>query len=113
MVFPQMNLVGSVPTPYIYDDRASIKDIAEQMMVAYKMGRAERKRRGKLGREWVISDESMMSAKHMSENFMKYMGTAIEQFKPRKRFEIMNTDEFSEEIAGPKGIYNPITKTWD
>ncbi len=71
-VFPSNHsLVGSVPTPYIFDDRAEPHDIAEQIMKVYrlKMDRPDLyKMICKHAYEWVISDESMMTARKMSEN---------------------------------------------
>ena len=49
-LWPQMNLQGSPATPYIYDSRASVSQIANQLKVWYDLGREERKRRGQFGR---------------------------------------------------------------
>jgi glycosyltransferase involved in cell wall biosynthesis len=46
-VFPSnMSLQGSVPTPYIFDDRADFRDAADAIMKVYELGSEERKRRG-------------------------------------------------------------------
>ena len=70
-VFPSnISLVGTVPTPYIYDDRCSPEDVAEAINYWYSMNKSERKKRGQLGRKWVTSKESGMSSKNMCNNFV-------------------------------------------
>jgi glycosyltransferase involved in cell wall biosynthesis len=51
-VFPSsISIQGSVPTPYIFDDRVDFKDAADAIMKVYELGAEERKRRGDLARE--------------------------------------------------------------
>ena len=109
-LFPQQNMVGSVPTPYIYDTRASIKDIITCLSECYNMGSEERKRRGMEGHKWVTSDESMMSARKMGENMIKYINILFEKWTPRKRMELINSK--IKEIQTPAGVYNPLTEQW-
>ena len=40
------------------------------------------------GHEFVMSDDAMMSAKAMSQNFIDHMDKSFEEFKPRKKFDI-------------------------
>ena len=62
-VFPSnISMVGSVPTPYIFDDRCSPEDVAIALEQVYSLGKQERDRRGLKAREWATSDESGMSA---------------------------------------------------
>jgi hypothetical protein len=111
-LFPQLNIVGSVPTPYIYDSRADIKDITQALIDCYNMGREERKRRGMKGREWVMSDESMMSSKWMCKNMITYIDGMFANWKPRKRFEMIDTkiDGKKEKVAS--GVWNGLKKEW-
>lgn len=109
-LYPHLNIVGSVPTPYIYDSRVDIKDIIEQIQYCYNLGREERNRRGLLGREWCMSDESKMSAKSMCENVIKCIDAVFEKFEPRVPFELINTK--IKKVEGPSGVYDPLTKTW-
>ena len=46
----------------------------------------ERKRCGKLGHEFVMSDDASMSATAMSNLFIEHMDTTFEKWTPRKRF---------------------------
>tara|TARA_R110002020_G_scaffold65082_6_gene172079 strand:- start:580 stop:1974 length:1395 start_codon:yes stop_codon:yes gene_type:complete len=82
------SLQGSIPTPYIYDDRPRSEDFADVIKEWYDMGAEERQRCGKLGHEFVMSDESMMSATAMSNNFISHMDTAFDKWTPRKRYTI-------------------------
>ena len=80
------SLQGSIPTPYIYDDRPRSEDFADALKEWYDMGDDERKRCGKLGHEFVMSDDASMSATAMSNLFIEHMDTAFEKWAPRKRF---------------------------
>jgi len=82
------SLQGSIPTPYIYDDRPRSDDCADALKQWYDMGAEERERRGKLGNEFVMRDDIMMSAEAMSDNFISQMDNAFDKWKPRKRFEL-------------------------
>ena len=82
------SLQGSIPTPYIYDDRPRSEDFADALKEWYDMGDDERKRCGKLGHEFVMSDDAMMSATAMCNNFVSHMNTAFEKWTPRKRYTI-------------------------
>ena len=89
-VFPtNISVQGSVPTPYIFDDRCSIEDAAEAILQAYNLGAEERDRRGMKGREWVTSDESQMSAANMCKNISQCMEKAFENFKPRTKYDLI------------------------
>ena len=82
------SLQGSIPTPYIYDDRPRSEDFADALKEWYDMGDDERKRCGKLGHEFVMSDDAMMSATAMCNNFANHMNVAFEKWTPRKRYTI-------------------------
>ena len=80
------SLQGSIPTPYIYDDRPRSEDFADRFKEWYDMGDEERKRCGMSGHEFVMSDDANMSATAMSNLFIDHMDTAFEKWTPRKRF---------------------------
>lgn len=81
------SLVGSPPTPYIYDDRVDNHDVTQTIKQQYELGREERKRRGLVGREWLMN-EGGLSAENMCNIFKESMTREIENFEPRKRFEL-------------------------
>ena len=81
-------LVGSIPTPYIFDDRCRYEDAAQAIKDWYDMGPEKRQECGIKGQEFVNREDVMMSGKMMSENFIKHMDKAFEMWKPKKRFKI-------------------------
>lgn len=87
------SIVGSIPTPYILDDRASFIDAAEKLESVYNLPVEERFERGLAGREWVLSDEAMMSAKHMCDNVISSIEETFATFKPRKKFELLKIEK--------------------
>ena len=99
-VFPSnLSLVGSVPTPYIFDDRAEPFDIATSITELYatKMyGPEEYEEQCKAAHEWVMSDESMMTAKHMSDNIIEGIDETLNKFQPRHAFELIKVEPLDE-----------------
>ena len=95
-VFPSnISIVGSVPTPYIFDDRVSPEDIASQINALYTTKTSnpkDYKQKCEAAREWVISDESMQSARWMSKNVIDTIEETFEKFKPRKQFELIKVE---------------------
>ena len=81
-------LVGSLPTPYIFDDRCRFDDAAQAMKDWYDMDSDERKECGIKGHEFVKRDDVMMSAKAMCQNFIDHMDKGFEMWKPRKPYSI-------------------------
>ena len=82
------SLQGSLPTPYIYDDRANAEDFADVLKEWYDMGSEERERCGKLGYEFVNGDDAMMSAEWLGKNFIDHMELAQKNWEPRKRYQV-------------------------
>ena len=82
------SLAGSLPTPYIFDDRCRFDDVAIAIKEWYDMGAEKRAECGMKGHEFVLSDESMMSSTAMSQNFIDQMNTAFDKWTPRKRYSI-------------------------
>jgi glycosyltransferase involved in cell wall biosynthesis len=92
-VFPSnLSLVGSVPTPYIFDDRAEPFDIATQIEACYKSGKTYREFIGQEARKWVTSDESMMSAANMCKNVIDGIDETFTKWQPRHRFELIQVE---------------------
>ena len=80
--------MGSIPTPYIFDDRPDYEDASEKIKEWYEVGKENRNKCGLKGHEFVMSDDAMMSAKAMSQNFIDHMDRCFKEFKPRKKFDI-------------------------
>ena len=62
------------------------EDFADRLKEWYDMGDEERQRCGKLGHEFVMSEDASMSATAMSNLFIEHMDTTFEKWTPRKRF---------------------------
>jgi hypothetical protein len=105
-VYPSsLSIVGSIPTPYIFDDRCDIRDVAKAIEEVYNLTPEERQQRGLNGRTWVQSDESMMSARRMSENVIECIEETFSNFKPRKSFELIKIDKLPRKKITHKLIY--------
>lgn len=87
-VFPNnRSLIGSPPTPYIYEDRCSPSDAANAFKEIYDLGAEERARRGKLGRDFAINSANMTTEK-MCQLFMESFEECFENWTPRERVGI-------------------------
>ena len=105
-VFPSnMSLVGSVPTPYIFDDRCDFRDVAEQMRAIYDAGKEYRDYIGKEARKWVTSDEAMMTARWMSKNVIDTINETLNTWTPRKSFELIKTEPLKPKYIRHKLVY--------
>lgn len=103
-VFPNnMSIVGSIPTPYIFDDRCDFRDIAKAIEQVYNLDSETRAAKGLKAREWVTSDESMMSARMMCENVVNSIDTTFSKFKPKKSFSLIKTEKIER-----KAIKHPL-----
>jgi glycosyltransferase involved in cell wall biosynthesis len=83
-----ISLQGSVPTPYIFDDRADFRDFGNKLYDWYKMPRSERNTAGLKGREYVIDPEVGMSRNEMSNRIIQSIDDIFENFKTRNRYEL-------------------------
>jgi glycosyltransferase involved in cell wall biosynthesis len=92
-VFPNnISLVGSVQTPYIYDDRLDFRDLFRAIEEIYYVSPEDLKKRGLEGRDWVLSDESGMSAKNMCKNMIEGIDETLLKFIPKKSFSLIETN---------------------
>jgi len=82
------SLQGSLPTPYIFDDRPRWDDVADKIKEWYDIPRETRKEYAEIGREWMLKEEIGMSVKHMCNRFIHDMDTAFDKWTPRKRFTL-------------------------
>jgi glycosyltransferase involved in cell wall biosynthesis len=86
-VFPNNRaLIGSPPTPYIFDDRCSWQDAARAIREVYNMGPEDRARRGALGRQYALTEG--YSAKGMCDRFIEGIDTTLANWTPRARFTL-------------------------
>ena len=94
------SLKGSPPTPYIYATQVDIEDAGLALLSCYKLGKAEIKRRGLEGREWLLSEEAKMTAAHMGQNFIDNINILFENWEPVDKFTI-------DKVEDKKSTYNP------
>ena len=90
-VFPAaVNLQGSVQTPYIFDDRCDVRDVAEAIMEWYNVEADKRVEYGMVGREWALSDEAGFTAERMAERFADKIDLLLQNWTPPQRFKLYN-----------------------
>ena len=98
-VFPtNRSIQGSPLTPYIFDDRVDFRDVAEAIYYWYDMETHHRVEAGMAGHEWVTGNESNMSARRMGDRFIECIEGCFNNWKPRKRFTLFNTNEIDMNI---------------
>jgi glycosyltransferase involved in cell wall biosynthesis len=86
-----ISLQGSVPTPYIFDDRADFREIGQSLYEWYKTPKDERKSAGLKGREFILNEKVGMSRENMGKRIVIDINNAVQNFKPRNRFELYLT----------------------
>ena len=87
-IWPVRSTTGSVPTPYIFDDRLDFEDIAPLIMDWYMIGREERKAAGLKGRKHFIG-EGKLSKEAMCDSLVEGMEGAFANWKPKQKFKLI------------------------
>jgi glycosyltransferase involved in cell wall biosynthesis len=106
-VFPtNRSIQGSITTPYIWDDRCNAEDAAIQIGNTYELKRkGELKDRGLRGREWAIGDEANFTSEKMSNKFQENMDYLFNNWEPREKFSIIDTNISSKPKLNHKLVY--------
>jgi len=105
-VYPtNRSLVGSVPTPYIWDDRCRAEDATERIKELYDMSKEERKARGMKGRKWALGDEAGFTAEIMGKRVIKNLDKLFETWVPRERYSFINANEYEPNVVNHKLLY--------
>ena len=85
-VWPDVNnLNGSVPTPFIYEDRVNNNMVSSAIGTVYGWDKKERKERGLKGREWAMKN---LSSKVMCDSLIEGIEATLKNYKPKKKFEL-------------------------
>ena len=93
-VFPSnRSVAGSIPTPYIFDDRCTPEDAADAIEQMYSKGHEERKRIGQAGYEWVTGDEANMTADKMSNRVIEVLDKGFDKFIPRSNYDFYKIED--------------------
>jgi len=87
-IWPVRSTTGSVPTPYIFDDRIDFQDVAPLLRYWYDMGREARKEAGLKGRKWMLG-EGNLSREYMCQSLVEGMEGAFENWKPIKKYQLV------------------------
>ena len=87
-IWPVRSTTGSVPTPYIFDDRIDFIDVAPLLRSWYDMGREERKAAGLKGRKWMLG-EGNLSREYMCQSLVDGMEGAFTNWKPIKKYQLV------------------------
>jgi len=80
-------LAGSVPTPYIWDDRVDVDEVAEKILEVYNTPSDVRKANGLKGREHFINVAGLTHT-NMCQQLINGLESTFENWKPRERFEV-------------------------
>jgi glycosyltransferase involved in cell wall biosynthesis len=103
-VFPTSHtLVGSIPTPYIWDDTCQSEDAAEQILNIYND--TERAQKGLKGREWALSEEAGFTSEIQGIRVIKAFDELFTTWKPREKYEFINTNEVKDRKINHKLLY--------
>jgi hypothetical protein len=87
-VWPRVQtLVGSIPTPYIIDDKVDIYDVTSAIRYWYDKTPQERKEAGKKGRKEFLG-EMGLNSKNMCKTLVDGIETTFKNFKPKKKFNV-------------------------
>ena len=105
-VFPSSRtMVGSPPTPYIWDDTCRPEDASEQIKAVYNFTSEERKTRGLAGREWAINTEAGFIGEIQGKRVIEAFDELFATWKPREKFELINTNEVKDRVINHKLLY--------
>lgn len=98
-VFPKVRTVkGSPPTPYIFDDYCSYHDVALKMQEWYDIPKAERKQKGLLGREYLISEG--FTSESVSNTAMEVINYIFSKWTSPKLWSLSSINAIDNRTVG-------------
>lgn len=87
-IWPSVHtIIGSIATPYIFDDKVNLDEVAETIRVVYDTDRNVLKENGTKGREWMLGD-GKFSVDHMSEEMMRAVNVTLENWQQKERYKL-------------------------
>ena len=98
-------LVGSVPTPYIYDDHHNIHDVVDQIMKLYTMTHEERKSIGKKGYDWARGDEAGFTSEKMTKKVIDAFEELFQTWEPREKYSFLKDTDYEKRVLPHKLVY--------
>ena len=82
----QRTIIGSTMTPYLYDELASIDDLANGFKYWHSVPKAERDARGLLGRKWAL--DQGLNSEDFSAKTVSLIKDTLANYKPSPLFAI-------------------------
>ena len=99
-VFPNnISIVGSVPTPYIFDDRCNPSDAANQIYKIWELEPERRKAIGMMAREWATGNEAGFTAEKQGERIIENINELFDTWKPRVCYELIKTQPLKKKVV--------------
>ena len=87
-IFPKVQtMVGSIPTPYIIDDKVDVYDVADAIKYWYDKTPKERTKAGLKGREEFLG-EMGLNSENMCKTLVDGIETTFKNWKPKKKFNV-------------------------
>lgn len=87
-VWPRVQtMVGSIPTPYIIDDKVDVYEVSDAIKYWYDKTSEERKEVGLKGREEFLG-EMGLNSKNMCKTLVDGITTTFKNWKPKKKFNV-------------------------
>ena len=87
-VWPRVQtMVGSIPTPYIIDDKVDVEEVADAIKYWYDKSPEDRREAGSIGREEFIG-EMGLNSKNMCKTLVDGIETTFKNWKPRKKVNV-------------------------
>jgi glycosyltransferase involved in cell wall biosynthesis len=83
-----ISIQGSVPTPYIFDDRADFRETGNAIYEWYKTSKEERIAAGLEGREFILDPNVGMSRNNMCDRVINSINNTLTNFTKKKNFEL-------------------------
>jgi hypothetical protein len=80
-------MVGSIPTPYIIDDKVDVEEVADAIKYWYDKSPEDRREAGSIGREEFIG-EMGLNSKNMCKTLVDGIETTFKNWKPRKKVNV-------------------------
>ena len=74
-------------------------------MNVYELSKEERQSQGLKGREWALSDEAGFTGEKMGQKVISILDTLFKTWKPREKYEFINTDEVKDKVVPHKLVY--------
>ena len=80
-------MVGSIPTPYIIDDKVDVVEVSNAIEYWYDIPQKERKKRALIGREEFLG-EMGLNHKNMCQTLVDGINTTFKNWKPKEKFNV-------------------------